>query len=80
MHPPHVVRGQACGHRFHALAFPWQQQSLSVVGQRSNTICVPGGLRQAIHVCRKAFLLWAWRYAEKKCATCEQMTSILRIV
>ena len=61
MHPPHVVRRQTCRHRFHAFAFSQQQQSRAIHLQRHCPISVPRGLRQAIYICRKAFLLWAWR-------------------
>jgi hypothetical protein len=58
---PHIVRGEASGHRFDALAFPFQQQSRAVVLKRNNSVSMPRGLRQAIEVGRKAFLLGAWR-------------------
>jgi hypothetical protein len=58
---PDIVRSQARGHRLHALALTGQQQSRTIRFQRSATISVPCGFRQAIRVCRKALFLWAWR-------------------
>src|SRR3982750_928143 len=61
MHPPHVVWRQTCRHRLHALAFSRQQQSRTIHLQWHCPIGVPRSLRQAIHICREALLLWAWR-------------------
>jgi hypothetical protein len=61
VHTLHLVGRQTRSHRFHALALARQQQSGAVGFQRGIAISVPCGLRQAIRVCRKAFLLWAWR-------------------
>jgi hypothetical protein len=60
-HRLHVGRIQTRSHRLDALAFTGQQQSLAVILQRSLPVLMPRGFRQAIHVCREAFLLWAWR-------------------
>jgi len=48
-------------HGLDAFAFARKQQSFAVVFQRLLPILVPRGLRQAVHICREAFLLWAWR-------------------
>jgi hypothetical protein len=61
MHPPHVIGSKFGSHRLDALAFQRQQQSLAVRFQRLTSVRVPCGFRQAIKICRKAFLLWAWR-------------------
>ena len=52
---------QLCGHRFHALALPGQQQSPAVGLQRLHPVSVPCGFRQAVPIGRQASLLWAWR-------------------
>jgi hypothetical protein len=56
-----VGRIDASGHRLDALALTGQQETLAVVLQRDLPILVPRSSRQAIHVCREALLLWAWR-------------------
>ena len=62
VHPPDPVGSQARSHGLDTLALAGQQQPGAVRLQGSNTIRVPCGLRQAIEVCRKAFLLGpAWR-------------------
>ncbi len=61
MHSPNVVGSQARGHRLDALALARKQQPLAVGLQRIDPVSVPCGLRQAFEICRKAFLLWAWR-------------------
>jgi hypothetical protein len=61
MHAAHIVRCQACSHRLDALPLARQQQSRTVVLQWNVAISVPCGFRQAVDVCRKASLLWAWR-------------------
>ncbi len=43
------------------LRSPGSSQSSAVVLQRRLPIFVPCGSRQAIHICREALLLWAWR-------------------
>jgi hypothetical protein len=44
----------SCAHRV-------KEQSLAVVLQRCVPVFVPRGVRQALCICREAFLLWAWR-------------------
>jgi hypothetical protein len=61
MHAPHIVRRQSGRHRFNAFALAGQQQSFAIQLQRIDPVCMPCGLRQAIHICRKAFFLGAWR-------------------
>jgi hypothetical protein len=56
-----VLRIQAARHRLNALALTGQQQSLAVILQRGVPVLVTRGVRQALYVCREAFLLWAWR-------------------
>lgn len=51
----------AGSHRLHNLAVSGEQQSRAVSLQRRDAVGVPCGLRQAVQVGRKAFLLWAWR-------------------
>src|SRR5574341_2362136 len=58
---PHIVRSQSRRHRLHALALARQQQSGAVLFQRYMTVRMSHGFRQAIHICREALLLWAWR-------------------
>lgn len=48
-------------HRLDALPFARKQQSFAVILQRLLPVLVPRGLRQALHIGREAFLLWAWR-------------------
>src|SRR6266487_572842 len=59
--PSQVVGSQSGGHRLDTLPLTGKQQSLAIRLQRFDPIRVPCDLRQAIEVCRKAFLLWAWR-------------------
>jgi hypothetical protein len=61
VHPPDIVGSQSRRHRLDALAFAWQQKSGAVGFQRTDPVGMPCGLRQAVEVCRKAFLLWAGR-------------------
>jgi hypothetical protein len=59
---PYVVRIQARGYWFHALALAGQQQPRAIRLQRNHTISVPCGPRHAIKIGRKAFRLGAWRH------------------
>ena len=61
MHAANIVGSQACRHRLDTLAVSRQQQSRTVVLQRSVPIGVPRGISQALDICREAPLLWAWR-------------------
>src|SRR5215475_1368795 len=61
VHLPHIVWGEPRGHRFNALAFDRQQQSLAISLQWFTSVEVPCGLRQALNICRKAIFLGAWR-------------------
>jgi hypothetical protein len=61
VHATHIVWGQPCGHRLDAFALARQQQTHAVVLQRRMPISMPCGFRQALNICRKASLLWAWR-------------------
>jgi len=56
-----VVRVESCRHRLDALSFAGQQQTHAIVLQRRVPVFVPRGVRQALYICREAFLLWAWR-------------------
>jgi len=60
VHPANVVGRQTRSHGLHALAFPGQQQARAIRFQRTDSVSVPCGVRQAIEICRKALLLWAW--------------------
>ena len=62
VHPPHMVSGQAGGHRFDTFPFARQQQTGAIVFQWNATIGMPCGFRQALDICRKALFLWAWRF------------------
>ena len=57
MHTPHIIGRQSGGHRFHALSFPWQQQTSAIVLQRKLSVSVPRGFCQALDICRKASFL-----------------------
>jgi hypothetical protein len=59
--PLGVMGIQASCHWLDALALTGQQQTLAIVLQRRVPVFVPRGLRQALNICREAFLLWAWR-------------------
>jgi hypothetical protein len=48
-------------HRCYTLAFAGKQQAGAIGLQRSGTVEVPRGMRQAIEVSREAFRLGAWR-------------------
>jgi hypothetical protein len=61
VHPSHIVASEPCRHGFDAFPFTGQQQAGAVVLQRSVTISMPCGFRQALDICRKALFLWAWR-------------------
>jgi hypothetical protein len=61
VHAPDAVRSQPGRHRVHALTLAWNQQTGAVVLQRNRAIGMSRGFPQAIHIGRKAFLLWAWR-------------------
>ena len=61
MHPPDIMGGQTGGHRFDTLAFPRQQQTHAVTLQWHVPVGMPRGVCQALHICREAPLLWAWR-------------------
>jgi hypothetical protein len=39
----------------------WEKQPCAVVLQRAVPVSVPCGFRQALGICRKGSLLWAWR-------------------
>ena len=56
-----VVRVESRRHRLDALSFAGQQQTLAILLQRRVPVFVPRGARQALYICREAFLLWAWR-------------------
>ena len=56
-----VVRVQSRRHRLDTFSFAGQQQTLAIVLQRRVPVFVPRGARQALYICREAFLLWAWR-------------------
>ena len=56
-----IARIESRRHRLNALTLTGQQQALTVILQRRMPVFVPRGVRQAIHICREAFLLWAWR-------------------
>ena len=58
---PDIIGRQTRSHGLHALTLARQQQSGAVGFQRGIAISVPCGFRQAVRVCRKALLLWAWR-------------------
>jgi hypothetical protein len=61
VHPSYIPRRQARGHWLDTLAITGQKQSRAVIFQRNVTICMSRGIRQTLHICRKALLLWAWR-------------------
>ena len=52
---------QTCRHRLNALPLARQQQTLAIILQRSVSVFVPRGGRQALNIGREALLLWAWR-------------------
>src|SRR5713226_6872780 len=58
---PNILGSQPGCHRLHALTLARQKQSPAIVLQGSFPIGVPGGLRQAIPIRRKALFSWAWR-------------------
>src|SRR5712692_3352398 len=58
---PNILGSQPGCHRLHALTLARQKQSHAIVLQGSFPIGVPGGLRQAIPIRRKALFSWAWR-------------------
>jgi hypothetical protein len=61
VHPSHIGAGEPRGHGFDAFPFARQQQAGAIVLQRNMTIGMSCGFRQALDICRKALLLWAWR-------------------
>jgi hypothetical protein len=52
---------QSSGHGLHTLAFAWQQQRRAVALQRNVPVNMLCGFSQALDICRKASLQWAWR-------------------
>ena len=60
MHAANIVGRQARRHRLDALALPRNLQPGAVVLQRCVPVSMPHGVRQAVHICREALLLWAW--------------------
>ena len=61
MHAPHIMRSQSRGQGLDTLAFTGKKQTGAVRLQRSYSIKVLCGLRQAVQIGRKALLLHAWR-------------------
>ena len=57
----HVVRRQTGRDRLDTLALDRQKQTRAIVLQRQAAVGVPCGFGQALNLCRKANLLWAWR-------------------
>ena len=60
--PPHVVGSQTGRHRFHTLPLSGKQQARAISLQWLLPVSMPCGLRQAVEIGRKAFLLCAWRH------------------
>jgi hypothetical protein len=54
VHPSDVVASEPRGHRLDTFPFAGQQQAGAIVLQRSVTIGMPCGFRQAFDICRKA--------------------------
>ena len=52
---------EPCRHRRDALTLAGQQQTLAIILNRCVSVFVPRAGRQALHICREALLLWAWR-------------------
>jgi hypothetical protein len=71
----HATWIESCRHRLDAFPFAGLQQTLAIVLQRRVPIFVPRGARQAVHISREAFLLWAWR-AERRDPTKQFYTGI----
>jgi hypothetical protein len=61
VHGLHMIGSQARSHGFDTLSLAVQQQTGTVIPQRDVAVSMPRGLRQPVHICREAFLLWCWR-------------------
>ena len=61
VHALQMIGSQSRRHGLDAFPFAVEQQAGTVIPQRKFTVRMPHGLRQPVHICREAFLLWCWR-------------------